>query len=131
MTYPARSSDMIHVDRYKPTVYCIFEDDINDRLDHSLFPCINSTVKKSAAVVLDQGSANKGPGKIYEFKTFRPTWGAKKLIGTAVAPEDWRQNGPRIIILVLGGVCLSEARAAYEIAQKYKRQVYIGTGFVC
>jgi hypothetical protein len=68
----------------------------------------------------------KGAGHVYKFKKFQPSWANKKLIGTIVGQEDWRRNGPRIIILVLGGLSLVEARAAYLISEKYKRQVFIG-----
>ena len=121
---------MFHVDRFKPTAYGIFTDEIRGHLDSTLFPTIHSDASSAqssvdnANTVADSGF--KGSGSVYQFKKFQPSWASKKLIGTAVGQDDWRKNGPRIIILVLGGLSLVESRAAYEISKKYKRQVFIG-----
>ena len=35
--------------------------------------------------------------------------------------------GPRLLVVVLGGMCYSEVRAAYELTKKYDRQVCVGS----
>jgi hypothetical protein len=117
------SGDVFHVDRFRPTVYTLCEDEIHGGVDLSIFPRINSDASHKVECVED---GFKGSGRVYKFKKFTPGWAGKRLIGTAVGEEDWRRNGGRIIILVLGGVSLVEVRAAYEIGKKYKRQVFIG-----
>lgn len=107
---------------------------MDGRLDPSLFPCIENDTPPNAmgrqdaqsSSINDKSEGNKGPGKVYRFAKFQATWANKRLVGTNVGQEDWRMNGPRIIILVLGGLGYSEARIAYEISEKYKRQVFIG-----
>ena len=70
----------------------------------------------------------------YSLRTTRPSWSKPKPVGgengtsgTASADsEDWRKNGPRIVLFIAGGVTYSEIRGAYEVMKNYKRDVLIG-----
>jgi hypothetical protein len=74
----------------------------------------------------------------YSLRTTRPSWskpkpaGGENSTGQAVAEsEDWRKNGPRIVLFIAGGATFSEIRGAYEVMKNYKRDILIGKQLNC
>ncbi|KAI8926873.1 Sec1-like protein [Entophlyctis helioformis] len=71
----------------------------------------------------------RGPGAVMKINgKFRPSWGTSHPSDPSDgAVMDYLKNGPRIIVLVLGGITQAELRAAYEVSHQYKRDIIIGS----
>jgi hypothetical protein len=119
-------------DRYKPTIFHILEDQINGQLKG--FPYVEDRTGRSDAkglksAVRKPGEKQQGRGIVFDFKTnFRPKWGKEVLnVPGTKTDDDYRRNGPKIILIVMGGLTFGETRAVYELAAKYKREIIIGS----
>jgi hypothetical protein len=80
------------------------------------------------SAVRKPGEKQQGRGIVFDFKTnFRPKWGKEVLnVPGTKTDDDYRRNGPKIILIVMGGLTFGETRAVYELAAKYKREIIIG-----
>ncbi|KAI9474083.1 MAG: Sec1-like protein [Benjaminiella poitrasii] len=106
--------------RYVPVVKRIVEGHIDGTIDQSLFPNNIRNVKQNNTRK-DTSEAHKEVPKLRVYKT---QW-HKKSTGANAAPKP--PSGPPIIIFIVGGMTYSEIRSAYEIAETYDREVYIGS----
>lgn len=71
--------------------------------------------------------------RAYPFQSTRPTASAT-VAGASVRPSWTKSNatekkqGPRLIVFIVGGVCHSEMRSAYEVTTQNKKwEVIIGS----
>ncbi|KAJ3218216.1 vacuolar sorting protein VPS33/slp1 [Clydaea vesicula] len=107
-------------------------DELFENLDYQIFPCVNNEDLNEEDSNNNIGDAMKsgtqgGAGLKYKFKSFKPTWGTKRLVGSFHGDEDFRKNGARIILFFLGGVSFPEIRSCYKLSKKHNRQIYIGS----
>ncbi|KAJ3160712.1 vacuolar sorting protein VPS33/slp1, partial [Irineochytrium annulatum] len=124
------ASDFAYLDRFQPAVSYVIDDLVNGRSTLATLP---ESVKKRGGFdgngnspVKDPAEATVGKGVVPAFKVgTRPSW-AKKRIRTDDG-ADYRHNGSRIIILMIGGLTYAEVRAAYMMAKKLEREVIIGS----
>ncbi|CAF0808082.1 unnamed protein product [Adineta ricciae] len=94
--------------RWTPYIKDIMEDIIDDKLDSRQFPLIG-------------GQRNIGAN--YSAQSSREFGGWMQNRKGAV------RSGPRLIVFILGGVCYSELRCAYEVTQSNNKkwEVFIGS----
>jgi syntaxin-binding protein 1 len=121
-----KSEEEYTADRFVSTIHNILQDELDNRLDSKMFKSLACTVPKKATNTQVNGTNIKGPGKIVHLERYNPKWGWKKLKGTGPGMEDWRMNGPRVIVYVLGGLSFAEIRAASTLSQLKKRDILIG-----
>ncbi|KAI8984346.1 Sec1-like protein [Mycotypha africana] len=106
--------------RYVPVIKRIMEGHIDGTIDQSLFPHNihnvreRNTRKDTAEIVKE----------VPKLRVYKTQW-HKKSTGTNAGPKP--PSGPPIIIFIVGGMTYSEIRSAYEIAETYDREVYIGS----
>ncbi|KAJ1556028.1 Syntaxin-binding protein 2, partial [Cladochytrium tenue] len=130
------SSEYDAFDRFRPAVAFLLQDFLRGRLSHQSgapFPYIeNSAQRKRAAAshsaVRSRGDPRRGRGLVHNLPETAASvgqfrWGRGRP--TQERLGDYRINGPPIILFVLGGLTYAEIRAAYLIADKYRREVYI------
>lgn len=86
--------------RWTPYVKDIMEDAINDQLDTRQFPFIDGK-----GPMVGGGGAKSARGGYGQ-------WHRNKA--------DMGHAGPRLIVFILGGVCYSETRCAYEVTDAFK-----------
>ena len=98
-----RQGESYTTSRYVPYVKDIMEDAIEGKLDQKMFPFLTTRGMSGMGVsgVISARRGNYG------------NWHKDKNQTDA-------KSGPRIIICVLGGVCYSETRCAYEVTEVYK-----------
>ncbi|KAI7907869.1 Sec1-like protein [Cokeromyces recurvatus] len=106
--------------RYVPVVKRIVEGHIDGTIDQSLFPNNIRNVKQNNTRK-NTSEAHKEAPKLRVYKT---QW-HKKSTGANAAPKP--PSGPPVIIFIVGGMTYSEIRSAYEIAETYDREIYIGS----
>ncbi|KAJ3286553.1 Syntaxin-binding protein 2 [Borealophlyctis nickersoniae] len=118
--------------RYVPVVKYILEDAARGELDPTLFPSVIDAPSETAngptgVVWAEEGK--RGAGTVYKFTSgFKPSWGKRKPVqGGQTEDVDLRVNGPRIIVVFVGGMSFAEVRAAYEVTHALKRDVIIGS----
>ncbi|CAF3871571.1 unnamed protein product [Rotaria sp. Silwood1] len=94
--------------RWTPYVKDIMEDIIDERLDQRQFPSVGG---QRSIVPNNSATSSREFGK-----WMYPGRGAVR-------------SGPRLIVFILGGVCYSELRCAYEVTQNNNRkwEVFIGS----
>lgn len=105
--------------RYVPVVKRIMEGHIDGSIDQSLFPNNIRNVKQHNTRK-DSGEARK---EVPQLRVYKTQW-HKKSAGNNAAPKP--PSGPPIILFIVGGMTYSEIRSAYEIAETFDREVYIG-----
>ncbi|CAO3619991.1 unnamed protein product [Mucor hiemalis] len=110
-----------HLSRYVPVVKRIVQGHIDGSIDQSLFPNYTSKNVRQKSLRRDTAEAVKEVPKLRVYKT---QW-HKKSTGGNAAPKP--PSGPPIIIFIVGGMTYSEIRSAYEIAETFDREVYIGS----
>ncbi|CAO3622659.1 unnamed protein product [Cunninghamella blakesleeana] len=64
------------------------------------------------------------PASGVSLRTTKPTW---KKNGPGGGPGQRNNRGAKLILFVVGGATYSEIRSAYEMAELYNRDVFIGT----
>ncbi|RUS18043.1 Sec1-like protein [Endogone sp. FLAS-F59071] len=109
------------VSRYVPIVKRVIESHINNTIQQSLFPLTRQPVTEKAGKQ-ESGSA---PAAVPQLRVYRAQWQKKGKPGEANAPK--LASGPPIIIFIAGGMTYSEIRSAYELAETFNREVYIGS----
>lgn len=108
--------------RYVPVVKRIVQGHIDGTIDQSLFPNYASKNVRQKSLRRDTAEAVKEVPKLRVYKT---QWHKKSTGGANAAPKP--PSGPPIIIFIVGGMTYSEIRSAYEIAETFDREVYIGS----
>ena len=88
-----------HISRWTPVLKDVVEDLINNKLDRTLFPFLDPTIKDQE---LKPGALSNRRG--------------------SNSPLIRSKQVPRIIIFFLGGLTYSECRVAYEITQEQNNQ---------
>ncbi|KAJ3176649.1 vacuolar sorting protein VPS33/slp1 [Irineochytrium annulatum] len=119
-----------HLDRYEPAITYVLHDLVNGR--STLTPLEESVRKrggldgKGGSPVRDPGETKRGKGIVMDYKKgVRPSWAKKRI--RSDESEDYRHNGSRIILIVLGGLSYTEVRAIYLAAKRYEREIYVGS----
>ncbi|CAJ0836893.1 2377_t:CDS:10 [Entrophospora sp. SA101] len=103
------------ISRYVPRIKLVLESHIDNSIDHTAYP-----YTKDPTGDPDGSKDTQGPVSL---RTARSGWFKR-----GQATEN--RNIGRIIVFVAGGVTNSELRSAYEITEKYNRDVIIGSTHV-
>ncbi|RCH87073.1 vacuolar sorting protein VPS33/slp1 [Rhizopus stolonifer] len=107
--------------RYVPVVKRIVEGHIDGTIDQSLFPNNIRNVKQRNT----RKNTEEAVKEVPKLRVYKTQWHKKSSKGTNAAPKP--PSGPPIIIFIVGGMTYSEIRSAYEIAETFDREVYIGS----
>lgn len=109
--------------RYVPRIKAVMQDAVGGVLDQSAF----ATVKGSGRGVAVSGgdSTVTGPRAAPVSLRHKAAAPAAGSVATAIASSAVPSRS--VIAFVIGGMTYSEIRAAYEVAEATKREVYIGT----
>ncbi|KAJ3382478.1 vacuolar sorting protein VPS33/slp1 [Entophlyctis sp. JEL0112] len=70
-------------------------------------------------------SVKIGEGVITSFSEFTAKWG--KARPRAAGGADFRENGSKTLLIVLGGISFAEIRALYNVGIKEMRELFIGS----
>ncbi|CAO3667744.1 unnamed protein product [Umbelopsis ramanniana] len=105
--------------RYVPVVKRVSEAHLKGTIDQSLFPLIRVAEPESK-----NQDTKTGKKQIPQLRVYHTKW-HKKTGGSNAGPKP--PSGPPVIIFVAGGITYSEIRSAYELAEAYDREVYIGS----
>ncbi|KAJ3257842.1 hypothetical protein HDU77_002527 [Chytriomyces hyalinus] len=139
-----KEDDMKQYDLYEPKIAKLLRDQINGRLDtRGEFKLAKGKMdgkKKSAKgyvgtirrADLDDGqigaSGQVGRRILLDFKSeFVPSWGRARPKAEGDLGGDYRANGARTIIMMVGGLSYAEIRAVYLTGMKAERETYIGS----
>ncbi|KAI8639642.1 Sec1-like protein [Parasitella parasitica] len=106
--------------RYVPVVKRIMEGHIDGNIDKSLFPNNIRDVKQHHTRKDTTETAKEAP----KLRVYKTQWHKKSTGANAVIKPP---SGPPIIMFIVGGMTYSEIRSAYEIAETFDREVYIGS----
>ncbi|KAI8384493.1 Sec1-like protein [Radiomyces spectabilis] len=110
--------------RYVPTLKKVMDAQLCNSLDSTQFAYTRQTDMEGAG---DGGHAVNSPAAVASGVSLRTT---KRTFEkrTPTSPIQARSsNGAKLIVFVIGGVTYSEIRSVYELAEMYKRDVYIGS----
>ncbi|KAG2192973.1 hypothetical protein INT46_004221 [Mucor plumbeus] len=106
--------------RYVPVVKRIMEGHIDGSIDQSLFPNNIRNVKQHNT----RKDTTEAVKEVPKLRVYKTQWHKKSTGANAVVKPP---SGPPIIIFIVGGMTYSEIRSAYEIAETFDREVYIGS----
>lgn len=106
---------------YQPRIKSILQDSIGGVLDSSAF----ASVKGSSLAASDSNATKTAPVSLRH----RSNASTATSSSTASTPTGTGSLSRSVILFVIGGVTYSEIRAAYEVAESSKREVYIGKGW--
>ncbi|KAJ1343596.1 hypothetical protein BSLG_001865 [Batrachochytrium salamandrivorans] len=138
-----RSQDKVYKfenSRYTPMIKHIAEDQCKNTVDQHVFPWVKDPPIGEYG---DRPSTWADPS--YESAAVtasrkKPSWATRKAIGASASTlpvagaakveEDFRANGPRIIMFVIGGITYSEMRAVFEAKKDLRRDIIIGSTHV-
>ncbi|CAO3627560.1 unnamed protein product [Cunninghamella blakesleeana] len=96
----------------------VVEGHVKGTIDQSLFPLLRVTEPVNS-------KTDASPKKqVPQLRVYKTQW-HKKSSGNNPATKP--PSGPPIIIFVAGGITYSEIRSAYELAESFDREVYIGS----
>ncbi|OZJ04363.1 hypothetical protein BZG36_03207 [Bifiguratus adelaidae] len=110
-------ADSVMLTRYQPRIKGLLEDHLADDIDNSLFPFLKHPLPAS------RQERQTGSHIDNTLRVYKTQWHKKTKGQAVVKPPD----GPAMLVFVLGGITWSEIRSAFEIAQQYNREVYIGS----
>ncbi|KAI9476315.1 MAG: Sec1-like protein [Benjaminiella poitrasii] len=112
--------------RYVPVLKKVMDAYFSNTLNPKQFAF---TRKSDMDPAEDRHSHGPGQGGIplsgVSLRTTKPTWSKKPNSTSSNSVRT--SNGAKLIIFVIGGATYSEIRSAYEIAETYNRDVFIGT----
>jgi hypothetical protein len=101
--------------RYRPPLQYIMQQSLEGKLSAVEFPQAGESASPPAPAAAPKARS-------------KASWASHgKAKETSSAGELAPRAGPRLIIFVIGGMCHSEVRAAYELSKKYQRDVVIGS----
>ncbi|KAJ2568200.1 syntaxin binding protein 1 [Coemansia sp. RSA 1813] len=103
--------------RFSPAVYSIIRESLAKELCTELFPWVNEAPPDGPPKHILNVTATS-------LRRKKGEWGSRNN-SQKKAPGDKKSGA--VIIYIAGGVTLSEMRAVYEIAQTFKREIYIGS----
>lgn len=107
------------VSRYNPRIKSILQDSVAGVLDTSAFATVKGTGALSSSAT---SSAKAAPVSLRNKNVAAPTSAPNSASMSASISTPSRS----VVLFVIGGVTYSEIRAAYEVAEATKREVYIG-----
>jgi syntaxin-binding protein 1 len=140
--------------RYVPLVKLVLEDQVAGRMSTDLFPYIREpppekTKKQSNFSALteyltsDNGLLVATGNNPYSLRTMGSSWavGAKKTgeqdnfkenqaettNQESINLREYRKNGARVIVFIIGGMTFSEMRSSYEVMRERNREIIIGS----
>ncbi|KAJ3071917.1 hypothetical protein HDU98_004631 [Podochytrium sp. JEL0797] len=149
--------DFAEYDRYQPPMARILTDHLTKQLDPRVFRFIKNSGAKdvgspdrdmrtilrreygnssTSSVMSDSvdsvGSGkvvNAGEGVVLDFKMteFVAKWGRARPKPSGDLGGDYRELGPKTVVIVLGGLTYAEIRAGYVAGMKAEREVYMGS----
>jgi len=102
--------------RYVPVLKVVGQEALENALSETDFPFL----KEDAAA--QEKSASASATTNYRTST-QPKWADKSKRKT----DKTTSSGNRLILFVAGGIAYSELRSVYELAEKFKREVIIGS----
>uniref|UniRef100_A0A7S4K4B5 Uncharacterized protein n=1 Tax=Guillardia theta TaxID=55529 RepID=A0A7S4K4B5_GUITH len=106
--------------RYRPPLQYIIQDALEGKLDPNEYVTTAPTSSKSQAETNSNGPSRNPRNKA--------SWADKSAIRRDEPKEASKSKaGPRLIVLVVGGLAYSELRAAYEMTTKFNREIIIGS----
>ncbi|KAJ1552286.1 hypothetical protein HK405_011914, partial [Cladochytrium tenue] len=133
------ATDVSSYDRFHPSVGYILQDHILGRLHSAgggggdMFPYVERPEARNRArgfesAVRADGSTARGQGVVVGLgdttaAAGRFRWGRARP--SPVGVEDFRFNGPRTILFIIGGASRAEIRAVHLVAKKLQREIYI------
>lgn len=110
------------VSRYAPRVKSIMQDSISGVLDSAYVP-VKGSVSSNAAISGTSSGVKSAPVSLRQ-KTAPSSFSG---VNSAAAMTSASSVPSRSVTLfVIGGITYSEIRAAYEVSNSTKREVYIG-----
>ncbi|KAI0079338.1 Sec1-like protein [Panus rudis PR-1116 ss-1] len=105
--------------RYKPLLTNVLEDQVNSRLDPTLFPY----VKESPSLTPAPTSLRSSPApQATSLRSQKPSW---HRAGRPGATQH--DNKQRILVFVAGGMTYSEMREAYLLSKSLNKDIIIGS----
>ena len=109
------------VSRYQPRIKSILQDSIGGVLDSSAFSAVKggSAAALASANTTSTASTSTAPVSLRHRTTATTATATTPTSSTTVPSRS-------IVMFVIGGMTFSEIRAAYEVAEQSKREVYIG-----
>ncbi|KAK9762836.1 syntaxin binding protein 1 [Basidiobolus ranarum] len=114
----SNQSDIIYdLSRFTPVIKRVLEDEIHSDLNSDRYPYVRGLEEK-LPITKEQNSK--------DLRHYKPQWTKRKTSGNT----DWifrDKSKGKIIIFVAGGVTYSEVRSAYELAEYYNRDIFIGS----
>ena len=137
-----RSNEAYDLSRYVPLLKTVIEDCIAEALGAQYFPFTiepaseNTSRSSNAASKPTTGLLTATGDNPYSLRTLRATWTAPKSKKKEDKPGsdaessllgEYRKNGARVIVFVIGGISYSEMRSVYEIMKDSHREVVIGS----
>ncbi|KAJ3314787.1 vacuolar sorting protein VPS33/slp1 [Blyttiomyces sp. JEL0837] len=127
------SADSTAFDMFEPAVSYIIRDALEGTLSQQIFPYVEEPSKRNKqqgikTAVREPGDISRGKGTIVDFKSgFRARWGRSRPRAVGDLGEDFRSNGPRTIVFVVGGLSYLEMRVTYLLSMLFKREIFIGS----
>ncbi|KAJ8326195.1 syntaxin binding protein 1 [Batrachochytrium dendrobatidis] len=130
--------------RYTPMLKYIAEDQCKNAVDQHVFPWIKDPPVGEYGDRPSTWSDPSFESAISPTYRKKPSWATRKTSGGSVtnitsvaatsasskAEEDFRENGPRVILFVIGGITYSEMRAVFEAKKDLRRDIVIGSTHV-
>jgi len=106
--------------RYRPPLQYVIQDALEGKLDPNEY-ATTAPASTKAHTETNSNGASRNPRN-------KASWADKSAIRRD-EPKDTSKSkaGPRLIVLVVGGLAYSELRAAYEMTTKFNREIIIGS----
>lgn len=108
------------VSRFAPRIKNILQDSIAGVLDTSAFKIVKGAGSVNSVA---PSSAKTAPVSLRNKTTAATSMSAPHSASAATSSSTISRS---VILFVIGGVTFSEIRAAYEVSETTKREVYIG-----
>ncbi|KAJ3113175.1 vacuolar sorting protein VPS33/slp1 [Physocladia obscura] len=130
----ADGNDFPHFDRYEPLISRIIQSHLNEGLNNEFHVAKGkddkATFKHQQTLIRKPAAGNKvriEEKVVTKFNGFTPKWGRARPKAPGDLGGDYRNNGAKTILIILGGLTYAEVRAAYVRGVKEEREVFIGS----
>ncbi|KAI9336139.1 Sec1-like protein [Obelidium mucronatum] len=138
----AEEKEFIEYARHEPRLTKILTEHLTTRLNPMEFRTVRDvkleeeeritgsrTIKRSGTPENGKSAVKPGEGVILDFKStnFAPKWGRARPRPPADLGGDFRDNGPKTVVIVLGGLTYTEVRECYLVGIQNEREVFIGS----